>query len=478
MVSKDRVIHRLVAVSLVLLMFIAPVARAASSPGVDWEKTYDVQGNDNGWGMQQTSDGGYILTGTANDGAAGSQKVCLVKVDSGGNMTWKNIYDIGDFAKGYSVKQIKDGGYIVTGSVRQGGKDKVLLMKADQNGTQLWNKTFGDTSPGDNEAAGHSVRQTSDGGYIIAAQYPNPMTKNLGIYLIKTDTNGNMQQSVMIGKNGDITSPSIEQTSDGGYIMAATIRMKGSQPDDDIYLTKFDSSGKTQWEKQIGGSGSQYGGSDGSVRQTKDGGYIVAGENGAAYLVKTDSSGNQQWSKKYNNSIKANAVQQTSDGGYVIAGTGSNGNLLVIKTSSTGEETWRDEGTKGAGTANAVQQTKDNGYAAFGVSNGDLYLVMIKGPASTGIKNNMLSGFGDSFGFSSPIFGGSQNNGASTGSTAGSLFNGNTFSTPSFKLFNPSTGGSGTSSGIQTPSLTDFGAVSDSIFKINMPFNKAGWPFT
>ncbi len=467
MVSKDRVIYRLVAVSLVLLMFIS-VARAESSPGIAWEKTYDVQGNDNGWGMQQTSDGGYILTGTANDGASGSQKVCLVKVDSGGNMTWKNIYDIGDFSKGYSVRQTSDGGYIVTGSVSQGGNNKVLLMKADQNGTQLWNKTFGDSSAGTSDVAGHSVRQTSDGGYAIAAEYPNSMTKNLGIYLIKTDANGNMQRSVTIGKNGDITSPSLEQTSDGGYILAGTINVKGSQSGTDIYLAKFDSSFNTRWEKQIGGSGSQYSGSDGSIQQTKDGGYIVAGDNGSAYLLKTDSSGNQQWSKNYNNSKKANSVEQTSDGGYILAGTGSDGNLLVIKTDSNGEETWRYDGTKGAGTANAVQQTDDNGYAAFGVANGDLYLVKIKAPASSGITNDLLSGFGNSFGFSSPTLDSGQDNGAVTGTTTGTLFNGDMFSAPSFSIFNP---------GAQTPSTPDLSAASDSLFKINMPFNNVRWQF-
>ena len=464
MVSKDRAVYRLVLVSLVLLMFIS-AARAGSAPGVAWEKTYDVQGSDNGLGMQQTSDGGYILAGTANDGAAGSQKACLVKVDSGGNTTWKNTYDVGDFSKGYSVRQTSDGGYVLTGSVSQGGKDKVLLLKADKNGTQLWNKTFGDTSAGSNGAAGHSVRQTSDGGYVIAAQCPNPMTKNMGIYMIKTDANGNMQQSMTIGKSGDIVSPSMEQTSDGGYVVVGTISPKG-QSDSDIYLVKFDSSFKTKWEKQLSGSGSQLNGGDGSVQQTKDGGYIIAGTNGSAYLVKTDSSGNQQWSKTYNDSQKANSVQQTSDGGYIVACTGSDGNLLVIKTDSKGVETWRDEGN--SGTANAIAQTKDNGYAAFGVSNGDLCLEKINGSSSTGLSNNLLSGFGDSFGFSSPTFGGSQDNGATTVSNTGSLFNGNMFSTPSFSLFNSANDGSGISSGIQMPSTTAFGGGL---------FNKAGWSF-
>jgi len=220
MVSRGRVLT--VAVTLVTcILIVSAVAWAASSPGVEWERSFDVQGNDHGWSMQQTSDGGYIMAGVSN--IMGS----LAKVGADGSMVWKNTYGFGDSAKGYSVRQTSDGGYIVTGSVRQGGKDKVLLMKAGQDGRELWNKTYGDSNAGAVEGAGTSVRQASDGGYVIAAQYPYPSTNNGGLYLLRTDTGGNLTRSVMIGKNGDITSPSVEQTGDGGYIMAASIHEKG-----------------------------------------------------------------------------------------------------------------------------------------------------------------------------------------------------------------------------------------------------------
>src|SRR5271157_422589 len=473
MVSKGRSIQRLVVISLILAMLITAmsVAWAESSPGVDWQKTYDIHGNDNGWGMQQTTDGGYILAGTSD--ITGSPKVCLVKTDPNGNTTWSNTYDIGTSSKGYSVRQTSDGGYVLAGSVKQDNTNKILLMKTDQDGTQLWNKTFGSSDLGNMEGGGYSVRQLSNGGFIIAAQYPYPSSQHDGLYIIRTDANGNMQAQTMTGKNADIISPSLGLTSDGGYVVAATIDYSSSG--NDIYIIKFDASGGTAWEKTIGGSGDQYCGDDGSVQQTKDGGYIIAGQNGDAYLTKTDSSGNVLWSKQYNDTGRANSVEQTDDGGYVIA-TSDNGQLTIIKTDSTGGETWRQSGSMGASDAKAVQQTTDKGYAAFGTTNGDLYLVKLSPPASaaTGTDNGqLLPGFGNMFsGFSFPSFGSNHATLSSPTNNFGLSFGNSLFSTPTYKWLNNDNAAS--SLGSKVSLLPD---ISVHHFSLGTPINNAGWPF-
>src|SRR5208337_3700787 len=129
MKTKGRIVQILAVISLIMAMLITSMsaAWAESAPGVDWQKTYDVQGTGDGWGMQQTSDGGYILVGTAD--SSGSPDVCLVKTDTNGNTTWSHTYGIGTSSKGYGVAQTSDGGYIVTGSVKQDNTNKILLMK-------------------------------------------------------------------------------------------------------------------------------------------------------------------------------------------------------------------------------------------------------------------------------------------------------------------------------------------------------------
>jgi hypothetical protein len=299
MVSRGRAL--LVATSLLIFVFIVSitVAQAASAPGVEWEKTYDIQGDDRGMCVQQTSDGGYIMVGAADNFIYGSQvtgspRVCLVKADKDGNVEWKKTYDFGRYALGNSVQQTRDGGYILTGSVRYDGQYKVLLVKTDGQGNQVWNKTFGDTMYSDLDGGGYSIRQAADGGYIVAGQYP--IAGHYGLYMIKTDPDGNKVWNGTVSMNADIMGPSLDLTSDGGFIVASTIYAYDKPYDYNIFLIKFDNGGNIQWNKQAGGDGFQYCGRGDSVKQTRDGGYIVAGQNGGAYLVKTDGSGTVRWS--------------------------------------------------------------------------------------------------------------------------------------------------------------------------------------
>jgi len=473
MKTKGRIVQILAVISLIMAMLITSMsaAWAESAPGVDWQKTYDVQGTGDGWGMQQTSDGGYILVGTAD--SSGSPDVCLVKTDTNGNTTWSHTYGIGTSSKGYGVAQTSDGGYIVTGSVKQDNTNKILLMKIGEDGTQAWNKTFGSSDPGNVEDGGYSVRQMSNGGFIIAAEYPYPSSQHEGLYMIRTDANGNVQSQTMTGKNADIIAPSLDLTSDGGCIVAATIDTSGSG--NDIYLIKFDSSGGTTWEKSIGGSGDQYCGDGGSVQQTTDGGYIIAGQNGDAYLTKTDSSGNVAWSKQYNDTGRANSVEQTDDGGYVFA-TSDNNQLTIVKTDSTGGETWRQSGTMGGSEAKAVLQTTDDGYTAFGTTNGDFYLMKLNPPAAaaTGTDNGqLLSGFGNLFsGFSFPSFGSSQATVSSPTSNFGLSFGNSLFSTPTYNWLNNDNAANGLSSKVSL--LPD---LSVSHFSLGSSMNNFNWPF-
>jgi hypothetical protein len=305
---------------------------------VQWAKTYGEAGYDLASSVQQTSDGGYIVAGYTNSFGAGGVDVFLIKTDADGNVQWAKTYGGTDDEWASSVQQTSDGGYILAGytwSFSAGGD--ILLIKTDADGNIQWAKTYGGT---DDDFAS-SVQQTSDGGYILAGTTWSFGAGLSDIFLVKTDAFGNITWAKTYGEAGYDYAYSVQQTSDGGYIVAGWTNSFGAGGGD-IILIKTDASGNLRWAKTYGGTDYDY---TSSVQQTSDGGYILAGYTysfGAgsydAFLVKTDANGNIQWAKTYGGTSGdyASSVQQTSDGGYIVAGE-TYPNVFLIKTDANGD---------------------------------------------------------------------------------------------------------------------------------------------
>nr|MDO8100495.1 fibronectin type III domain-containing protein [Candidatus Njordarchaeota archaeon] len=224
-----------------------------------------------------------------------------------------------------------------------------------------WNKTYGGTS---NDMAS-SVQQTVDGGYIVAGT-----TYSFGVawdfWLVKTDSNGSQQWNKTYGGANWDAASSVHQTDDG-YIVAGTTYSIGAGGAD-FWLVKTDSAGNQQWNKTYGGTSTDQAW---SVQQTSDGGYIAAGSTasfGAGFwdfwLLKTDSAGIQQWNKTYGRTgdDEAYSVQQTSDGGYIAAGrTNSSGagllDFWLVKTGDGTPPSAVSDLAAGSPTSNSITLT-------------------------------------------------------------------------------------------------------------------------
>ena len=306
-----------------------------------WSQTFGGLNDDVGFSIQQTNDGGFIITGKSSLGN-GDYEVCLIKTDMNGVELWNKMFSLSGVDVGKSVCQTSDGGYVVTGSTHNfNGMFEVFIIKTDVGGNQQWVKNYG-------EGIGQSIQQTTDGGYVICG-YEDSISGSRDVYLIKTDGNGTEEwaSSFFVG-NGDDYGYSVQQTTDGGYIITGSTNSFGNL-DWDAVLIKTDGVGGTQWTKTFGGSEYDEGY---SVQQTTDGGYVVCGYtysfgNGEAdvYLIKTDVYGVEQWSQTFggNNEDYSFSVQQTIDGGYIIAGT-KDANTFVddvylIKTDGNGNVT-------------------------------------------------------------------------------------------------------------------------------------------
>jgi hypothetical protein len=190
--------------------------------------------------VQQTSDGGYIVVGEVSLSLFGPSQVCLVKTDSFGDTLWTRTYGGPYDESANSVRQTSDGGYIIAGVTTRFGNGvaDMYLMKTTYTGDTVWTRTCG----GPNEDRGQSVQQTSDGGYIIAGFTDSFGTGSADGYLVKTNSSGATLWTRTYGGADFDCINSIEQTSDGGYIAAGQTNPIGSIKSD-FYLIKTQADG-------------------------------------------------------------------------------------------------------------------------------------------------------------------------------------------------------------------------------------------
>ncbi len=275
-----------------------------------WTRTYGVlTGSANAvLSVQQTGDSGYILAGY--EYLDGDSRVHLIKTNPSGDTLWTKHYIAVHTQEyfGESVEQTKDGGYIIAGHTNShyDSHGDAYLVKTNAEGDSLWTRRCG----GSGNDQGYSVRQAADGGYITAGYTRSYGAGGADVYLIKTDVNGDTLWTHAFGGASDDVGYSVQQTADSDYIIAGYTCSFGAG-DADVHLIKTDQNGHAMWTRTFGGTGDDVGY---SVEQTADGGYIVAGYTNSlgaggddVYLIKTDSMGLAVAEQKAN-STRASAL--------------------------------------------------------------------------------------------------------------------------------------------------------------------------
>jgi len=364
-----------------------------------FQKIFGSIGQDGGYSVIQTADSNYIFTGYWTT-PTNQSYLFLIKVNSIGDTIWTRIrktFSCGNTG-GYSIIQTSDLGYAVVGYklvCYPSQNTQFYMLKTNEIGDSLWGFTYGQNYVD----YAYSVKQTSEGGFIIAG-YTDTITGSVGhLYLIKTDVIGASIWSKTYGSSKYGEAHSVIQTSDDGYVVVGFLQQSNGL--DDVYLVKTDNNGDTLWTKYYGGANEDVGY---CIQKTHDNGFIIAGATMTygvggydAYLIKTNSNGIMQWQKTFGglDDDWGNYVYPTSDGGYIIAGSTqsfSNGNydIYLVKTDSLGNQQWyKSFGGINADYAYSVQQTFDGGYILVGMRGDNIYLIKTDGNGNATSINEM-----------------------------------------------------------------------------------------
>ena len=319
---------------LSIVFFLFHLTISAQSD-IEWEKRYGGSGHDEAWSVKETKDGGYIIAGdsSSSNGDVSSNKgkkdLWLVKLDKKGDLEWQTNFGGSDFDGISSVVQTKDGGYILGASTYSNDGD----VGQNKGGLDYW--------------------------------------------ILKVDSRRQLEWEKTYGGTGIDKCTSIIEAWEGGYIVIGSGNdsngdISANNGRYDLWILKLDIAGNIEWDKNYGGSCND---SAASIQKTEDGGYIVLGEsNSSCWILKLDKYGKVIWEKTYGSKGREQpqSIQLTADGGYVAVclksdNCGENSDYWILKIDAKGNQEWIQRyGGSEHDVPCAVQQTDDYGYLIGG----------------------------------------------------------------------------------------------------------------
>jgi hypothetical protein len=407
----------------ILFSFLATTAFGQSAV-IQWQKSLGGTGQDVAESIRQTTDGGYIIAGytNSNDGditsSHGRSEYWVVKLSDIGTIQWQKTFGGKGEDVAKSIQQTTDGGYIVAGYTGSadgdvtgihGGYSDIWVVKLSGTGTIEWQQTFGGSTY---EYFGE-IQQTTDGGYVFAGMTTSSdgdVTSKKGtsdFWVVKLSDTGTLQWQKTLGGTALEEAHSIQQTADGGYIVAGNTSSNDGDVTglhsayDDVWVVKLSPIGDIQWQKALGGSSKDIAY---AVRQASDSGYIIAGSTysnngdvtgnhgGAdAWIIKLSRTGGVQWKKVLGGPQDdvALSIALTPDGGYLMAGSSQqtggqvtsnqgDSDYWIVKMNGTGTTQWQHSlGGSLQDISRSVQPTSDGGCIVAGYvvsNNGDVLM--------------------------------------------------------------------------------------------------------
>ncbi len=358
-----------------------------------WTRTYGDQGNDQGYCVYQSTDGGFVVAGYSES----QNSLWLLKIDSSGDTVW-TVASQQEWPNGRatSVIQASDGSFLITGYAAPlwDGRFHLIISKIDEHGEVLWTRGDWDWFEIPPGSMGFSIQETADNGYIVTGATTPAFDEIEDLLLIKIDSSGDTLWTRTYGGAAPDCGCCVRETSDGGYIIAGytTSALPWS-----FWILKTDENGDTLWNS---GMPDWWFGRAYSITETSDDGYIATGyvapfEDGKYHLMllKIGSDGDTLWSRMDFELLPdepggtGRCIKPTADGNYILAGYTTGfldeiEDLLLIKLTPDGDTVWtRTYGGEAEDMGYFVDQTADGGYIvtgttrSFGAGEYDIWLL-------------------------------------------------------------------------------------------------------
>ena len=322
-------IYILVIMSL-LVMSCERLVKFINGPPVDqgFLRTFGTTFYDYGWGVDETFDGGAIIVGAKEYRSDRTRDILLVKVDENGFGLWEKSFGGSNNEEGYAVKQCMDGGFILAGySTSYGAAADIYVVKTDPYGIKEWDKVYG----GNNLDRAYEIIETHDGHFIIVGVTNSPGIShgNDDIWLQKIDGQGNTVWRNAYGESNHEVGYDVVELPDGGFLVLGYKNFYDVSGKD-IYLIRTDSVGTIVWAKTYGSS-MVFDEIGYSIHEAYPSGYLICASTNSRdngwfdpQVIKIDYDGNMQWSAIYNGSGRSHTrwvATPTYDGGAAIIGT-------------------------------------------------------------------------------------------------------------------------------------------------------------
>ncbi len=317
----------------------------------EWLTSFGDSLIDNGRGVACNSNGDYIVVGSYSN-SLGNSDVVVLKLNASGSIIWNKKIGGTASEEAYSIQETTDGGYIITGSTNAlntgngnpfGEKD-IFLLKINASGDSLWSKALG----GSLSDIGYCVKQKNDKGFIIVGKtnsFSEPGQSSDNMIIIETNNFGIQTDKITYGGTGFDIGKDIQILSNGYAFVGSTINSNNGKSD--VYFVKTTTDiHSVIMNKTYGGDLDDYGE---SIIINNDGSFIIVGStesygNGGedSYLLKLTSDGTEDFHKTFGGagSESANAIIQTTDMGYAFVGTtdfSENGMILLTKINNNCE---------------------------------------------------------------------------------------------------------------------------------------------